>query len=153
MEFVLGPIICTGGAAVVLALPAVHTKCTPTRFELALTQLEAEPAGVGLDPNATYDDVEHAASKVIEAIRRVSAQPGPINPAYVGLEPIGPAAAAQFVALCNGPTAITVEHLSVGGFLVHYGFFHFLLMGNRRAGVLLRRSSTKEKATPLVRRA
>ena len=137
MEMVLGPIISAGGAIAVLGLPAILVKCSPLRFEMALTQLEAEPAGVGLNPTAVYDDLEHAASQVLEAVRRVQIQVGPINPAYIGLagdfyflEPIGALVAAQFVALCNGPTALTIEHLSVGGFLVHYGFLCFLCMGN-----------------------
>ena len=33
----------------------------PTKLEQVLTQLEAEPAGVGLDPAAVYPSVENRA--------------------------------------------------------------------------------------------
>ena len=140
MEFVLGPTISHDGVVAIADLPALVNKCTPTKFDAALTQLEAEPAGVGLDPTSVYDDLEHAAAAVKAAMQRVRARAGPVNPAYIGvaadfypLEPVNLAAATQFVALCVGPTALTLGQLSVSNFLEHYGFFNFLTLGNSQS--------------------
>ena len=46
----------------------------PTKYEAVLAQLEAEPAGVGLDANATYESLEDAASSVMRAMERVLAR-------------------------------------------------------------------------------
>ena len=43
MEFVLGPTVSTGGVAAILDLPAIITKCVPTKFDQALTQVPRSP--------------------------------------------------------------------------------------------------------------
>ena len=58
----------------------------PEKFDAAIAQLEAEPAGVGLDPAATYESLSHAASAVLAAVARVAqrARDGfPLHPAYI----------------------------------------------------------------------
>ena len=46
MELVLGPALNTGGLAAVQDLAFLLSGILPAKFEAALTQLEAEPAGV-----------------------------------------------------------------------------------------------------------
>lgn len=119
------------------SLPLVATGILPAKLEQSLAQLEAEPAGVGLDPTATYDDVADAASAVLRAMARVRARPGPLHPAYsllaadvYPLDPIAIAAPATFVALGVGPTAFTLEHASDSeGFLIQSGYLAFVLFG------------------------
>ena len=52
MELVLGPALNTGGLAAVQDLAFLLSGILPAKFEAALAQLEAEPAGVGLNPAA-----------------------------------------------------------------------------------------------------
>ena len=75
MELVLGPTVNTGVTLGIGALPALLEKVLPSKFDQALTQLEAEPAGIGLVPGANYISLDDAVSAVVMAMRRVRAQP------------------------------------------------------------------------------
>jgi hypothetical protein len=44
----------------------------PEKLDAAIAQLEAEPAGVGLDPAAVYEGLSHAASAVLAAVARLA---------------------------------------------------------------------------------
>ena len=83
VEAVCGDIFSTGGLAAVEDSPAFLTKILPTKLEVGLSQLELEPTGVGLDPNAQYESIGHAAAAVRLAIRRVrhQSQGNPLHPA------------------------------------------------------------------------
>lgn len=114
------------------------TRCVlPSKFEAVLVQLELEPPGVGLDPQAIYDDLDHAAHAVLVAVSRVAARPGPLPPAYVlgpgdsfDVEPIAAGAPAAFHALAAVPTGIMFGHLEgIRGFLVHFGLMAFVCYG------------------------
>ena len=117
-------------------LAALLNKIVPTKLEAGLSQLELEPAGVGLDPNARYENIGHAASEVRRAAKRVRQQGGAVHPAYLltaadlyTVEPVAGGAPASFVALTAGPTALTFRHLSYGGYFEHLGFLSFMCMG------------------------
>ena len=43
----------------------------PEKLDAAVAQLEAEPAGVGLDPAEAYEGLSHEASAVLSAVSRV----------------------------------------------------------------------------------
>ena len=129
VEAVLCDIFTTDGVAALDQLPVFLNKILPVKLEAGLAQLELEPAGVGLDPNASYADIGHAASEVRRAIGRVRQQGGATHPAYVltaadlyQVEPIAGAAPAAFVSLTAGPTALTFGHLSNVGRFEHLGF-------------------------------
>ena len=111
VEAVLCDIFTTGGVAALNDLAVLLNKILPAKLEAGLAQLELEPAGVGLDPNATYTDIGHAASAARRAIRRVRQQGGAPHPAYVltaadlyQVEPLAGAAPASLVSLTVGPT-------------------------------------------------
>ena len=132
----LAPIFTTGGVAALDDLAALLNKIVPTKLEAGLSQLELEPAGVGLDPNARYENIGHAASEVRRAAKRVRQQGGAVHPAYLltaadlyTVEPVAGGAPASFVALTAGPTALTFRHLSYGGYFEHLGFLSFMCMG------------------------
>ena len=58
----------------------------PEKIDAAIAQLEAEPAGVGLDPAAVYESLAHAASAVLAAVARVAQRVRdgfPLHPAYI----------------------------------------------------------------------
>ena len=147
VELVLAETVTTDGVQALADQPAIMTKVLPTKLEISLAQLEAEPAGVGLDPTTTYEDLDEAAAAVRAAMARVKAldvaAARPPNPAYVlaagdcyALEPIAnPAAPAALVALTVAPTALTLGQLSDGqGYLLHFGFIAFLCMGCSQSG-------------------
>ena len=122
VEAVLCDIFTTNGVAALDGLEVFLNKILPTKLEAGLAQLELEPAGIGLDPNATYLGIGHAASEVRRAIRRVRQQGGAVHPAYVltaadfyQVEPLAGAAPAALVSLTAGPTALTFGHLSSHG--------------------------------------
>ena len=50
---------------------AIVVKVLPTKLDAAAAQLEAEPAGVGLDPTKVYDDLDDLCSNVMAAMQRV----------------------------------------------------------------------------------
>jgi hypothetical protein len=82
IEMILGPALAHDGGAV-QSLDFFTTGFLPTKYEQALTQLEAEPAGVGLNPLEQYRSKEHAAAAVLAAASRVAKRVGPLPPAYV----------------------------------------------------------------------
>ena len=49
----------------------------PEKLDAAVAQLEAEPAGIGLDPAEVYEGLSHAASSVLAAVSRVAQRIGP----------------------------------------------------------------------------
>ena len=119
---------------------AIVVKVLPTKLDAAAAQLEAEPAGVGLDPTKVYDDLDDLCSNVMAAMQRVRARGRPFHPAYVlapadvyDLEPVNPASVAAFIAICTPPTALTLAQVSEDGFLTHFGFLSFLFVGNSQS--------------------
>ena len=54
VEAMLGPAVSTDGNPAVGTHIFLLRMVLPTKFEAALTQLEAEPVGVGLDPTAIF---------------------------------------------------------------------------------------------------
>ena len=141
VEFVLGPAVTTEGVAAVSGVAFLENKVLPTKLDAALTQLEAEPAGVGLSPLAVYDGLEDAAAAVRGAIARVAALPGARHPAYVlnagdmyAVEPMPVGALAAMRELVTIPTALTLGHLEGPGFfLVHYGVVAFQFFGSSQS--------------------
>ena len=139
VELILGPILSTGFVPAVRALEKVTTGIFPAKYEAALTQLEAEPAGVGLDPTKVYTSIEHAAAEVLAAIIRVAAQPGGLHPSYLltvadtyALEPVPVGAPAAFQLFCAGPSALTLgalEYPSHAGLMLDDGFISFIFYG------------------------
>jgi hypothetical protein len=72
IELVLGPALSHNGVAAVATLDFFTTGFLPAKYEQALVQLEAEPAGIGLNPAEQYRSKEHAAAAVLAAVLRVS---------------------------------------------------------------------------------
>ena len=113
----------------------------PEKIDAAISQLEAEPAGVGLDPAAIYESMSHAASAVLAAVARVAQRSRsgfPVHQAYLisiavdtyDHEPMAPGTLAALVALGQPPSALCFSHLEgEEGFLVHYGVLAFSLYG------------------------
>ena len=113
----------------------------PEKIDAAIAQLEAEPAGVGLDPAAVYESLAHAASAVLAAVARVAQRVRggfPLHPAYIltlavdtyDHEPMANNTLAALVDLCQPPNGLCFSHLEGdGGFLVHYGTLAFSLFG------------------------
>ena len=150
---ILGPAVATNGQAAVRGFFPLQRGVLPTKYEAVVTQLEAEPQGVGLDPTAQYVSVPHAAAAVLAAVERIVALGAPLHPAYViGLgdlydyEPMAPGAPAAFIALSQAPSGLTFSMLEgPGTFLVHLGFFSFLCFGICLSG------SRDQPATPTRR--
>ena len=105
VELALGCAVSTNGVAALDGLIFLLTGILPAKLEVALAQLEAEPAGVGLDPNAAYPSLEAACSAVISAVQRVSARAGPLHPAYV----LGAADTYNLDAMAAGAPAAFVQ--------------------------------------------
>ena len=76
----------------------------PEKLDAAVAQLEAEPAGVGLDPAEAYEGLSHAASAVLSAVSRVAQRVVP-SAALVPAKPI----AAWTRAQGHRSSASTVE--------------------------------------------
>ncbi|OUT54116.1 MAG: hypothetical protein CBB71_23325 [Rhodopirellula sp. TMED11] len=144
VELVLGCTVSTNGVAVVEDLSFAVVGVLPAKYEVALAQLEAEPVGVGLNPNATYASLEDAAAQVLRAVLRVAARAGPLHPSYVllaadtyMLEPMNVGAPAALIQLAAGPTALTFGMLkdanSVSHFLLNFGFVAFVCFGRSQA--------------------
>jgi len=97
----------------------------PEKLDAAIAQLEAEPAGVGLDPAAMYEGLTHAASAVLAAVARVAqrARDGfPLHPAYILTpvdlyehEPMVPATPVELLALSRPPDGLCFVHLEGDG--------------------------------------
>ena len=143
MELVLGPALNTGGLAAVQDRAFLLSGILPAKFEAALAQLEAEPAGVGLNPAANYPSLEAAVAEVRAAARRVAAQAGPVHPSYIVLPgdvyalepmPVGAPPPAAFVALGLAPTALIFGDLcGPSGWLSHYGDAAFAFYGRSQS--------------------
>lgn len=112
----------------------------PEKFDAVISQLEAEPPGVGLDPAASYESPSHAAAAVRAAASRVAQRVRdgfPLHPAYVlnqqdlyDHEPMAANALAGLVALSQPPNGLCFSHLEGdGNFLVHYGTLAFSCYG------------------------
>ena len=112
----------------------------PEKLDAAIAQLEAEPAGIGLDPAEAYEGLSHAASAVLSAVSRVAQRVRdgfPLHPAYVLTpadlyehEPMVPATPAELLALSQPPNGLCFVHLEGDGhFLVHYGTLAFSMYG------------------------
>jgi len=112
----------------------------PEKLDAAIAQLEAEPAGVGLDPAAVYEGLSHAASAVLAAVARVAQRVRdgfPLHPAYIltpadlyDHEPMAPATPAELLALSRPPNGLCFIHLEGDGhFLVYYGTLAFAMYG------------------------
>jgi hypothetical protein len=137
IELVLGPALAHNGVAAVQSLDFFTTGFHPTKYEQALAQLEAEPAGVGLNPLQQYRSLEHAAAAVLAAVSRVAQQVGPLSPAYVlsvadtfQLEPLGAGVAAAFGDLVTGVNALKLSHLTAtSSFFQHLGWVAFMTFG------------------------
>ena len=109
---------------------------TPQAFDALINRLEAEPVGVGLNPATVYSSPADAASRVLEAVKRVdlSGTPSPLytlTPAGLyQLEPSTPGLAVHFANFVEGPSGFTFDHLSgPNGWLVHFGFVSWLFFG------------------------
>jgi hypothetical protein len=112
----------------------------PEKIGAAIAQLESEPAGVGLDPTALYEDASHAAAAVLAAVARVAQRVRdgfPLHPAYIlqpqdlyNHEPFAANALVALVGLGQLPNGLCFGHLEGdGGFLVHYGTLAFSCYG------------------------
>ena len=112
----------------------------PEKLDAAIAQLEAEPAGVGLDPAEAYESLSHAASAVLSAVSRVAQRVRdgfPLHPAYIltpadlyDHEPMVPATPAELLSLSQPPNGLCFVHLEGDGhFLVHYGTLAFSMYG------------------------
>jgi hypothetical protein len=112
----------------------------PEKIDAAIAQLEAEPAGVGLDPAASYESPSHAASAVLAAVARVAQRVrdgSPLHPAYVlnqqdfyDHEIMAPNTLAGLVTLSQPPNGLCLSHLEGdGNFLLHYGTLAFSCYG------------------------
>jgi hypothetical protein len=112
----------------------------PEKLDSAIAQLEAEPAGVGLDPAGTYESLSHAASAVLAAVSRVAQRVRdgfPLHPAYIltqadlyDHEPMLPATPVELLALGRPPNGLCFAHLEGDGhFLTHYGTLAFSMYG------------------------
>jgi len=112
----------------------------PEKLDAAIAQLEAEPAGVGLDPAAVYEGLSHAASAVLAAVARVAQRVRdgfPLHPAYIltpadlyDHEPMALATPAELLALSRPPNGLCFIHLEGDGhFLVYYGTLAFAMYG------------------------
>ena len=112
----------------------------PTKLDAVITQLEAEPAGVGLVPNATYASVDAFVLAVGEAVGRLSA--AAVSPIYhlqaadtYALDPVAAGAPVGYGALTVNPTFLTFGMLAnAHGFLTHFGFFSFVCFGRHMSG-------------------
>jgi hypothetical protein len=136
----MGMALNTGGDAAMRRNHFLTRGVFPEKFDAAIAQLEAEPAGVGLDPAATYESLSHAASAVLAAVARVAQRVRdgfPLHPAYIltpadlyDHEPMAPAAPAELLALNQPPNGLCFIHLEGDGFfLVHYGVLAFAAYG------------------------
>ena len=115
-------------------LSPVVTGILPTKLDAVLNQLEAEPAGVGLVPNANYSSVDAFVEAVEEAVSRL--QMAALSPIYqlqagdtYALDPVPVGLAAGYLALVANPTFVTFSMLGdARGFLVHFGFFSYVIL-------------------------
>ena len=82
----MSPALNTNGDLAIQQVHFLTRGVFPEKLDSAIAQLEAEPAGVGLDPAGTYESLSHAASAVLAAVSRVAqrARDGfPLHPAYI----------------------------------------------------------------------
>lgn len=105
------------GAA--MAAPVLTVMVKPAKLGAIMTQLYAEPAGIGLDRQRLYENLSDAAADVCAAAARLNL--AALHPAYVitpadllDLEPVTQGAGQRLTTLCIGPNALTFGDL-VGG--------------------------------------
>ena len=78
VEVVCFPMVTHGDASNITDLAALFVKVLPSKFDQAVTQLELEPAGVGLTPGKQYRSIEDAISCVRQAGERVRRACAPV---------------------------------------------------------------------------
>ena len=86
IEAIGGPALNTNADAATRSCLFLMCGVFPEKIGAAIAQLEAEPAGVGLDPTAYYEDASHAAAAVLAAVARVAQRVRngvPLHPAYI----------------------------------------------------------------------
>ena len=140
LESIMGMALNTNGDPAMQQVNFLARGVLPEKLDAAVAQLEAEPAGVGLNPAEMFEGLSHAASAVLSAVSRVAqrAREGfPLHPAYIltpadlyDHEPMTPATPAELLALGQPPDGICFAHLEGDGhFLVHYGTLAFSMYG------------------------
>jgi len=140
IEAIGGPALNTNADAATRSCLFLMCGVFPEKIGAAIAQLEAEPAGVGLDPTAYYEDASHAAAAVLAAVARVAQRVRngvPLHPAYIlqpqdlyAHEPFPANALQALVALGQAPNGLCFGHLEGdGGFLIHYGTLAFSCYG------------------------
>ena len=140
IESIAGMALNTNGDVAMQQVNFLARGVYPEKLDAAIAQLEAEPAGVGLDPAAAYEGISHAASAVLAAVARVAQRVRdgfPLNPAYIltpadlyDHEPMVPATPAELLSLSRPPNGLCFVHLEGDGhFLVHYGTLAFAMYG------------------------
>jgi len=140
IEAIGGPALNTNADAATRSCLFLTSGVFPEKIGAAIAQLESEPAGVGLDPTALYEDASHAAAAVLAAVARVAQRVRdgiPLHPAYIlqpqdlyAHEPFAANALQALVDLGTLPNGLCFGHLEGdGGFLVHYGTLAFSCYG------------------------
>ena len=71
LEAIMGMALNTNGDLAMQQVNFLACGVFPEKLDAAVAQLEAEPAGVGLDPAEAYEGLSHAASAVLSAVSRV----------------------------------------------------------------------------------